>query len=180
MSERKIRKPCCSDCPHYLLYLNSVPKKVKGAFLKPGYPYCTGGKSTRQFKNVDPKVDTPSWCPCRKFPAELRIYCYKNDDIRFIRRMFHSDGDSVYPDGRDYAMRFETRITMTASEFYSKSEDAPIEDILGFAVHREEIIEIDDNLNRYYFFLNEYLVPQSVYFNGETARKNKLEQEEDK
>lgn len=78
MIEVKIRKPQCYGRPCYLYCKGNIPEKVRGKTLLPERRYCAGQKRIRQFRSSDPKVYVPSWCPLRKTPAELRIYCFKS------------------------------------------------------------------------------------------------------
>lgn len=73
-----LRKPNCSDCPHNLQYMESLPIKKKGVTMHLGECFCVAGKRARKFKRSDPKTYVPSWCPRLKTPCELRIYGFKN------------------------------------------------------------------------------------------------------
>lgn len=73
-----LRKPTCSDCPHNLQYMESLPIKKKGVTMHLGECFCVAGKRARKFKRSDPKTYVPSWCPRLKAPCELRIYGLKN------------------------------------------------------------------------------------------------------
>lgn len=73
-----LRKPNCSDCPHNLQYMESLPIKKKGVTMHLGECFCVAGKRARKFKRSDPKTYVPSWCPRLKAPCELRIYGFKN------------------------------------------------------------------------------------------------------
>ena len=50
-----------------------------------------------------------------------------------------------------------------------------ISDILGFPVRTNEVIEIDDGLKPYCFFVHEYGIELLAYFDRDCARKNKLD-----
>lgn len=69
-----LRKPNCSDCPHNLQYMESLPIKKKGVTMHLGERFCVAGKRARKFKRSDPRTYVPSWCPMLKTPCELRIY----------------------------------------------------------------------------------------------------------
>ena len=179
MIERKVHKPRCSDCPFLMRYSDSVPQKVKGVFLKYGYRYCTGGKRIREFKPRDPKVYIPSWCPRKKAPAELRIYCYKDDKAQFLQFLLGSDGIFHGPFEFDYAVRYEGHTELSASLFQEMTDGQSPSEILGIKVHGKEVIEIDDGIVPYYFYLGESFIVRSISFDGEKARKNSLEKKPD-
>lgn len=107
MIEVKIRKPQCYGRPCYLYCKGNIPEKVRGKTLLPERRYCAGQKRIRQFRSSDPKVYVPSWCPLRKTPAELRIYCFKSSFAWMMQRMLRRDGLEPYPSGADYALRYE-------------------------------------------------------------------------
>lgn len=176
MPDNPIRKPRCDICPHNKHHNEPVPRKVQGAFLRVGSRYCTGGKKIKVFKPRDPKVYVPSWCPRRKTPAELRIYCFKNTNAWFLNHLLNRDGVHPIPSGYDYAVRHESRTEVAAKYFYELLQEKTITEILGVRVRTNEIIEIDDGLKPYYFHVGEYGVEVLSYFNGEAARQNKLEQ----
>ena len=174
MADTPIRKPHCATCPYYGHNDGPVAQKVKGAFLRVGSRYCSGGKRIRVFKPSDPKVYVPSWCPRRKSPAELRVYCYKDDNTWYLRRLFEQDGIHSTPSGYEYAVRYEGSVTVTARDFYEQMQTQPIADILGFQVEIGEVIEIDDGLVPYYFHVREYGTDVFTYFDRDRARKNQL------
>ena len=176
MATVPIYKPRCGNCPYYGRHNEAVPRKVQGAFLKVGSRYCTGGKRIKVFKPRDPKVYVPTWCPRRKFPLELRVYWFKDSNAWFLHYLLERDGVHGSPSGYDYAVRYEGHTEVTARDFYELIQQKTITEILGVRVRNGEIIEIDDGLKAYYFHVREYSTDILTYFDGERARKNKLEQ----
>jgi hypothetical protein len=176
MIDRKIYKPTCHNRPCYLECKGDLPQKVKGKTLLPGKRYCAGDKRIKAFRAGDPKVQAPSWCPLRKTPPVLRIYCFKNSFSRMVHEMLRRDGKVSYPNDTDYAMRYEGTIDLTASQFRRELRERSAHEILGAAVHMEEVVEIDDGLEPYCFYFSEKrYMPYVIYFRGERARENKLE-----
>lgn len=175
MTKMPIRKPRCQDCPHYGVQSGPYAQKVKGAYLQVGSRYCSGGKRIKVFKPRDPKTQIPTWCPRRKSPAELRIYCYKDSNTWYLHHLMESRGIQSSPSGFEYAVRYEGTVESTAREFYEQLQQKLVSDILGFHVGTNEIIEIDDGLVPYYFHISDYGANVLTYFNRDTARKNKLE-----
>lgn len=74
----QLRKETCIGCECELQYTKSIPTKQMGVMMHMGERFCTGGKRARKFKRSDPKIYVPDWCPKRKKPCELRVYCFKN------------------------------------------------------------------------------------------------------
>lgn len=177
MADTPIHKPRCANCPHYGCHSGPVAQKVKGAFLRVGSRYCSGGKRIKVFKSSDPKVYVPSWCPCRKSPAELRVYCYKDSNSQYLRYLLERDGIYSTPSGYEYAMRYEGSTKLTARDFYEEIQQQPIKDVLGIQVKNGEVIEIDDGLVPYYFHVCEYGTDVFTRFDRDKARQNKLEKE---
>ena len=126
------------------------------------------------FKSSDPKVYVPSWCPRRKEPAELRVYCYKDTNSWYLRQLLEQDGIHSTPSGYEYAVRYEGSTTLTARGFYEEIQSRLIDDVLGFHVKIDEVIEIDDGLISYYFHVRGYGADILTYFDRDWARKNKL------
>lgn len=175
MIETKVRQPRCAGRECFQTYSGSIPKKIKGVFLKPGCRYCTGGKRTRQFQGRDPKVYVPSWCPLKKSPATLRIYCYKSSQTAFLRLLLKQDGVDYTPGAYDYAMRYEGSTTLTALNLEDWEGSETLERFLGTPVHSEEIVEIDDGLTPYFFYVRDTFALCCIPFDGEKARQNRLE-----
>lgn len=143
--------------------------------MRAGSRYCSSGKRVRVFKSSDPKVYVPSWCPRRKFPTELRVYCYKDNNTWYLRQLLKESGVHSTPSGYEYAVRYEDSVALTAHDFYEQIQCRPIADILGFQVSIDEVIEIDDGLVPYYFHVRECGADVFTYFDRDRARKNKLE-----
>ncbi|RFZ77590.1 hypothetical protein DS742_17395 [Lacrimispora amygdalina] len=72
-------------------------------------------------------------------------------------------------------MRYEGTIERTAPELKKWKGPGNLEQFLGIPIHAEEIVEIDDGLNPYYFFVQNPYTVCPIAFEGETARQNKLE-----
>lgn len=180
MIEVKIRKPQCGGRECYLRCEGSIPQKVKGRTLLPGKRYCAGGKGIKAFRSSDPKVSVPSWCPLRKRPIVLRIYCFKNALCEMVQLMLQRDGAFYSPNDFDYALRYEGTTELTAAQFQEELQGKDVSDLLKVPAHENEVVEIDDGLTPYYFFFspNQWR-PYVVRFNGERARQNKLESPEE-
>lgn len=140
-----------------------------------GSRYCSGGKRVRVFKSSDPKVYIPSWCPLRKEPSELRVYCYKDNNTWFLRQLLEQDGVHSSPSGYECAVRYEGSTALTARDFYEQIQGQAIDDVLGFHVKTGEVIEIDDGLVPYYFHVCKCGTDVFTYFDRDRARKHKLE-----
>lgn len=175
MIKKKVCKPRCTGRECYHNYNGLVPQKIKGIFLKPGCRYCTGGKRTRQFKGRDPKTYVPSWCPLQNSPPILRIYHYKNSQTALLRLLLDRDNVEHNPSEYQYAMRYEGVSKLTARELESWESSGTLEQLLGTPVTAEEIIEIDDGLTPYFFYVQNAYTVWCIPFDGEKARQNKLE-----
>lgn len=175
MIKVKVTQPRCAgrDCCEYVS--GSVSKKVKGVFLKSGCRYCIGGKRARQFKSSDPKIYVPSWCPLHKTPATLRIYCYKDSQTAFLRFLMQNDDVPYTPSGYEYAVRYKGTTERTARELDDWDGNETLAAFLSVPVHTDEVIEIDDGLTPYYFYVQNCYSVCCIPFNGERARQNKLE-----
>lgn len=175
MIDLTIRKPQCGDRPCYLRCEGNIPQKVKGRTLLPGKRYCAGGKRIKPFRSSDPKIRIPSWCPLRKAPAELRIYCVKSVFSWELIRMLRLDGIEYFPCETDYALRYEGTTDVTAAQFQQELREKSADNILNTPVYMDEIVEIDDGLTPYcFYFSEERPMPYVIRFSGAAARKNLL------
>lgn len=142
--------PGCSDCPHY---------QVVGGLTR----YCDGFKrrKAKRFKNSDLRYKAPQWCPRRLSPPMYRIYGFKDECSEYIElmnRMEYDLGRSkiISPSATHYKLRTEFPLGKTAKQFFDNTQEEPLCDILPEAVHNGEIIEIDDGLQPYYFYILDY------------------------
>ena len=176
MFDLKVRMPQCEGRPCYLRCEGNIPQKIKGKTLLPGKRYCAGDNRIKPFRPSDPKIRVPTWCPLRKTPAELRIYCFKDSLSAWLREMLRRDGIDAYPNGTDYALRYEGTTLLTAMRFRQELREKSVRSILNLDVCRNEVVEIDDGLHPYYFFFSEKRpMPYVVDFNKDSALKNQLE-----
>lgn len=143
----QLRKETCIGCECELQYTKSIPTKQMGVMMHMGERFCTGGKRARKFKRSDPKIYVPDWCPKRKKPCELRVYCFKNkNEWRLHEMLCHDLGMDISPDGWRYAPLYELHTDLTPREFAKICNDAPDAETLHVAVHRHYVVEIDDGL----------------------------------
>ena len=151
--------PGCSSCQHY---------DVVGGITR----YCSGFKrrKPKRFKNSDPRYKAPKWCPRRLSPPVCRIYGFKDECSEYIELMNRMDyglgrTKIISPSASHYKPRIELRLSMTAKQFYEATQEEPLNDILPVEVHIGEIIEIDDGLQPYFFYvLNSSAVVLLPYF----------------
>lgn len=142
--------PGCRSCPCY---------KVVGGITR----YCAGFKrrKPKRFRSSDPKFKAPKWCPRRISPPACRIYGFANECAEYIellRRTEYKSGRSkvLSPVPGHYRLRAELPLGMTAKQLFDATQEEPLGDILPEKVENGEIIEIDDGLRAYYFYILDY------------------------
>ena len=175
-----IQEPTCFGCPYDLRYNEVLPTKKKGVVMHFGERFCTAGKRARRFKRSDPKVKVPDWCPKRKYPREMRIYGFKhtmswliNEDLsNYMRR-------DPSPEGRHYALEFELTTPLSPREFLDRSQTESDARLVGVAVHRHHVVEIDDGVKPVFFYKTREGYRCEPYFDAEQARANKRKEPED-
>ncbi len=175
MAANQVRKFRCADCADHFTCLDKTPQRVSGATLKYGCQYCLGGKKTRVFRPRDPKVYPPAWCPKRKDPAEYRIYSYMNAAVRYCRRLFKEAGSPFTPSGYEYALRAEGSTGMAPTAFQKALKGQSPSELLGSPVYMDDVIEIDDGLRPYFFFVTDKKVEVLCRFDKDSALKNHYE-----
>lgn len=168
-----LRKPNCSDCPHNLQYMESLPIKKKGVTMHLGERFCVAGKRARKFKRSDPKTYVPSWCPRLKAPCELRIYGFKNQrEWRMHRSMRAYLGEDTSPSAFRYAVRYEGHTDLAPYEFFECCNEKSDDEILGAAVQHYDVVEIDDGIKPAFFYKTEHGYELLFSFDAKTAKKN--------
>ncbi len=172
MAGYKIRKFRCVNCADRFTCLDKIPKRITGVALKYGRQYCRGGKKLRTFRPGDPKVYPPAWCPKRKNPAEYRVYAYMNVAVRYYRGLFKEAGSSVSPSGYEYALRAEGSTGMAPAAFQMALKGQSPSELLGIPVYTNDVIEIDDGLRPYFFFVTDKKVEVICRFDKQAALKN--------
>ena len=81
--------------------------------------------------------------------------------------MEYESGRSKFlsPTPAHYKFREELTLGKTAKQFYDAVYVEPLSDVLPVEVHSGEIIEIDDGLRPYYFYVLDYasVIPLSYF-----------------
>lgn len=166
----------CTSCPHRFQYLELLPRKKNGVTMHTGERYCMAGKKPRKFKRGDPKVYVPSWCPKVKSPKELRIYGFKSSrDWFFHQEECSRAGKDVIPSGWRYAVEYELHTDLSPQDFWKGLRTQTATSLLGAAIHRHHVVEIDDGVKPVFFYCTDQGFQVLHYFNALDARKNKME-----
>jgi len=173
MAGYKVFRFRCEDCTERFICSDKTPR---GTTLNYGVSYCRGGKRIRMFRPKDPKVYPPAWCPKRKKPAEYRIYAYRNAAVWYCRELFKRNGVPISPKGFEYALRAEGSTGMDAAAFQKALKGQSPSKLLGVPVHMDDIIEIDDGLRPYFFYVTDSKVEVLWHFDKEAALKNQYEE----
>lgn len=151
-----LRKETCYECEKHLRYMESSPAKQMGVTMHMGERFCTGGKRARKFKRNDPKIHVPSWCPKRKLPSELRVYCFKSTiDWMLHERLCYDLGKEISPEAHRYAVLYELHTPFSPMEFARRCNEEPDAETVGAAVHRHYVVEIDDGISPAFFYQDE-------------------------
>lgn len=122
--------------------------------------YCAGFKHRKPklFNGSDPAYKAPKWCPRRITPPLCRIYGFKDEHSACMDLLWRAEYRAgrmkiVFPAAFRYKFRTEIRLGMTARQFFDASREGPLQDILQEEVCDGEIIEIDNGLQPYYFYV---------------------------
>ena len=158
--------PSCLTCQYRLVMGDSVSETR----------YCTGfrKKKPRRFRRSDPRIKPPKWCPRRLSPPVCRIYGFADKNSELMEFMVRSDLGYIHPSPHHYKLRMEVPLAMTAKEFFLKTQNAYLENILPPQVQVEtgEIIEIDDGFRPYCFYVGNFAsVTPLPYFEMKTPKQ---------
>ena len=142
--------PGCSSCSYH---------QEVGCLTR----YCSGFKrrKPKQFRSTDPRFKAPKWCPRRISPPACRVYGFADEYAEYmdlILRMEYEAGRSkvLSPSPSHYRLRAELALGMTAKRFFDATQEESLDSILPEKVDNGEIIEIDDGLQAYYFYVLNY------------------------
>lgn len=174
MLEVKVRQPKCTFCPYHQQHTEACGKKLKGVYLRPFSRYCTGGKRPRVFKAQDPKEKVPVWCPRKITPHAVRVYHYESPATELLQSLLQQRGMEPFVSATDYAVCYESRADITAEEFQKEISFLNLSDRLGFTLHPHEVLEIDDGLHPYFFYLDDELRLRCIHFRKEDCSRNTL------
>ena len=174
MLEVKVRQPKCTFCPYHHRHAEACGTKLKVVYLRPFSRYCTGGKRPRVFKPKDPKEKVPAWCPRKITPCAARVYHYKNPDTELLQSLLRQRGMEPYVSATDYAVCYESHTDISAEEFQNEVCFLNLSDRLGFPLHPWEVLEIDDGLYPYFFYLDDKLRLHCIHFRKEDCGRNTL------
>lgn len=126
------------------------------------------------FKPKDPKEKVPAWCPRRITPCAVRVYHYKNPDTELLQSLLRQRGMEPYVSAADYAVCYKNHTAISAEEFQNEVSFLNLSDRLGFPLHPREVLEIDDGLHPYFFYLDDELRLHCIHFRKEDCGRNTL------
>ena len=120
---------CRYSCPHF---------KTVGSLLNETHYCMKKGKKGKRFLKKDSKLKPPVWCPLRLTSPVCRIYGFR-DALQVSHR---------------YQVRQEISLGLTAEQFYTAAQEQTVDEILnGVPVQNGELIEIDNGLAPYFFYV---------------------------
>lgn len=170
--------PTCLGCSAHLLFDERLPKKQNGVLMKPGDRYCLGAKKPIRFGRKDPKMYPPKWCPKRKSPCEVRVYCFRSAREWHLHDMLCRDlGQAVLPGAWNYCVAGECTTDLTPKRFWESLEDQAVSDLLPIRVDTYWVVEIDDGLKPVCFYRTETGFEIVPFFDTNRARKNEKERD---
>lgn len=144
--------PGCRHCPHH--------QQVGSAFCETRY--CAGfkRKKPKRFGKPDPVSKAPKWRPRRITPPVCRVHGFKDERSEYMELLGRTEylsgkKKTIYPHSFHYLPRTEIPLGMTAKRFFDARE-GPLDGILPEKVNSGEIIEIDDGLKPYYFYVLDF------------------------
>ena len=153
----------CRDCP-YLLQV--------GPSLAPTH-YCDGFPSKRKPKRFPRSGPTypKDWCPRLISPPICRIYDFIDDRHRFMDCFVREAWEArpkkcISPERRRYEAKTVVEFGLSAKEFFEKMRDYRLSDVIPDMEFRGgEVIEIDDGLRPYQFYVysNSLVIPVEQY-----------------
>ncbi|MDE6281421.1 MAG: hypothetical protein K2M15_06485 [Oscillospiraceae bacterium] len=145
--------PGCGQCPHHQR-MGSTLCETR---------YCAGFKrrKPKRFRKSDPASKAPKWCPRRITPPVCRVHGFKDEQSAYMdllqRAEYHAGQlETVAPLSSHYVPRTEIPLRMTAKQFFDATQEEPLFRIMPNEVYDGEIIEIDDGLQPYYFYILDY------------------------
>ena len=170
-----LKRPVCYTCPnHFQVPLGPAQSRC-GITLEPGARYCMAGRRPHRFKKRDPAFLVPRWCPKRKVPSELRIYTFKSQHDFFLHEQLSEDlGHAITPQARRYAVEYELHTDLTPRESWLRCGCESDAALLGVAVHRYHVVEIDDGLCPVCFYKTEHGY-EIIHFDTQSVKNNRKE-----
>lgn len=151
MKKISFPEPACRfNCPHF---------KIVGAMLNETCYCMKKGRKGKQFQKKDIKRRPPDWCPQRLKTSVCRIYGFRDAlqeslDLDYRLALKLEKADWCFPMGHRYVLRHEFPLGMTAEKFYAAVQELVVDEVLnGTPVRNGELIEIDDGLAPYFFYV---------------------------
>jgi len=119
--------------------------------------YCSGGKGKRRFRSSDPKIKAPKWCPKRNTPPIVRVYGFKDADAEYMDSLFNDKASPSLVIAHRYKVVFETRGFINAKDFYERANSESRGNLIDFDLSYRNVVEIDDGIQPYYFYYEDYM-----------------------
>ena len=117
------------------------------------------GKKGKRILKKDSKLKPPVWCPLRLTSPVCRIYGFRD---ALQERLAFDEWLSIdpakvgwyFPMSHRYQVRQEISLGLTAEQFYTAAQEQTVDEILnGVPVQNGELIEIDNGLAPYFFYV---------------------------
>ena len=145
--------PGCRECPHHQS-VGSIVCETR---------YCDGFKrrKPKRFRKSDPVSKVPKWCPRRITPPVCRVHGFKDAQSEYMDLLSRTEylsgrTKTICPHSFHYVPRAELPLGMTARQFFDSTQEGPLDGILPEQVDSGEVIEIDDGLQPYYFYVLDH------------------------
>ena len=141
---------CRYSCPHF---------KTVGSLLNETHYCMKKGKKGKRFLKKDSKLKPPVWCPLRLTSTVCRIYGFRD---ALQERLAFDEWLSIdpakvgwyFPMSHRYQVRQEISLGLIAEQFYTAAQEQTVDEILnGVPVQNGELIEIDNGLAPYFFYV---------------------------
>ena len=160
----------CRECPHLL---------IMGTELAPTY-FCDGFPGKRKPKRFPRSGPTypKDWCPKLLTPPVCRLYDFSDERNRYMDRFVRERWEAhpqqcINLDRSRYEVRGELNLGMTAKQFFDAVEAERLRNVIpGIEWNGSEVIEIDDGLRPYGFYVysSSKVIPVDSYSWRKKAR----------
>ncbi len=146
-----VKRPTCLGCEFYKTFQGVIQSQHRNIRVNLGDVYCDHKKKAKKFKRGEKRF-APDWCPKRHNPPIIKVYELTEMGLFFALKQGLNAPKVI--NRCEYELRYTGKIQKSAWKISQELESgAKPSDAFEVPVTVREVVEIDDGIKPYYFYI---------------------------